>query len=134
MQKFYIKETAIGKVISKPTDIYEEFQELAKADQESFWLVGLNTANKIILKECVFLGGINHSIVDVKIIFKRLLLKGCSSFLCIHNHPAGSLNPSPEDSRLTKRIKEVGMIIGISLLDHIIIGDGYYSYEENGVL
>lgn len=132
MIKFYVKEEATIK-ISDPESIYQEFKDLSHADQESMWVVGLNSANGIILKECLFLGGLNYSIVDPKLLFRRLLKAGCISFIIIHNHPAGSIKPSEEDNHVTRKIKDISKIIEIAFLDHIIIGEkGYYSYKTYG--
>jgi DNA repair protein RadC len=135
MQKFYIKEKSGTTALTSPQKVYEEFKTLSKADQESFWIIGLNTANKIIVKECIFLGGINCSTIDVKLIFRRLLQAGCNSFLCLHNHPGGQLTPSKEDITVTRKIKETGQIISLPLLDHIIISsEGFYSFRESNNL
>ena len=132
MQKFYVKEKVSVNALCSAQEVYEEFKALKDADQESFWVIGLNNANKVILKDCLFLGGLNCSIVDVKLIFRRLLKAGASGFLCVHNHPGGNIHPSTEDDRVTEKIKETGKIIGLPLLDHIIVGGGYYSYRESG--
>jgi DNA repair protein RadC len=57
-----------------------------------------------------------------------------SSIICVHNHPSGITNPSPEDLKITKKLVEVGNILGIPVIDHIIIGEDYYSfYEKNNI-
>jgi len=132
--KIYIKEKAGDIALTSPGKVCEEFKALSKADQESFWLLGLNQANKGVLKECIFLGGLSECMIDIKIIFRRLLQAGCAQFICIHNHPGGCFTPSKYDNEITNRIKEAGKIIDLPLLDHIIIGDGYFSYKENNRL
>lgn len=67
-------------------------------------------------------------------IFIRLLLVGASNFVIAHNHPSGDCTLSKEDINLTKRIKYCADIMGIPLLDHIIIGEGYNSFHQNGLL
>ena len=61
----------------------------------------------------------------------RLCLCGASSFMLIHNHPSGECTPSNEDIQITKRLEECGKLMNIELIDHIIIGDGYFSFKEN---
>jgi len=133
--KFYVKETPTSNPLTSALAVAKEFNSLKSADQESVWIVGLDAASKTIFKECVFLGGINCSVVDPKLIFRRLLGVGAISFICVHNHPGGQILPSKEDNLSTKKLREIGKIIDLNLLDHIIIaGDGYYSYKENGIL
>lgn len=64
----------------------------------------------------------------------KALLCGAVSIIVVHNHPSGDAAPSKEDINVTKRIKKAGEVIGIGLLDHIIIGDGYYSFLENDLI
>ena len=69
-----------------------------------------------------------------KNILTRVLLTGCPNIVLIHSHPSGDTSPSQADVKLTSRIKEACNIIGIKLLDHIIVGDDYYSFMEHNVL
>ena len=79
----------------------------------------------------LFVGTVNRSLVHPRDIFKEAYLLNASSVICMHNHPSGEVYPSEEDERLTERLKYVGNVLGIDVLDHIIIGDGYYSFLEN---
>ncbi|MFH0925078.1 MAG: JAB domain-containing protein [bacterium] len=121
--KFYIKKFPVNEAVlfNRADAVYNEFCDLRAADQESFWILGLDTEMKAVVKECIFLGGINSSVVDLRIVFKRLIYAGAASFICIHNHPSGNLTPSQEDNAITRRLLEGGRILGINLTDHIII-------------
>ena len=133
--KLYIKEKASGERINKPEQVFEILKNIGSADQESVWLIGLNTANKEIFRDCIFLGGLNSAAVDPKIFFRRLLNSGCCSFIMAHNHPSGSLNPSPEDVKLTEQLKQGAKILDLEFLDHLIIGENhFYSMKEAGTL
>lgn len=92
--------------------------------QEHFWVFGLNTRNRITAIWLVGLGGMDYCPVDPKIVFRAALLHGCTGILIVHNHPAGSVEPSIEDRTLTQRLNEGAKLLGIRLLDHIIIGNG----------
>lgn len=72
-------------------------------------------------------GSVDSSIVSPREVLIRALLCGASRIILLHNHPSGSLIPSQEDITLTERMKKACNLIGISLIDHIIIGEGYYS-------
>ena len=83
----------------------------------------------------MFVGTINSSIVHPREIFKEAYLLSANSIICVHNHPSGDCSPSKEDIMITKKVKEISMIHGINLIDHIIIGcECYFSFYENNML
>lgn len=78
------------------------------------------------------MGTINNSVVHPREIFKEAYLLSSNGIICVHNHPSGDVSPSKEDINITKRIEEIGIIHGINLIDHVIIGNNsYYSFYEN---
>lgn len=102
--------------------------------QEHFYCVYLDTKNHIIKDKLLFIGTINQSLVHPREVFKEAYLLSATSIICIHNHPSGNVNPSNNDIIITKQLKEVGTLLGINVLDHIIIGkDTYYSFNDNGL-
>ena len=102
--------------------------------QEHFYCVYLDTKNHIIKDKLLFIGTINQSLVHPREVFKEAYLLSATSIICIHNHPSGNVNPSNNDIIITKQLREVGLLLGINVLDHIIIGkDKYYSFNDNGV-
>lgn len=102
--------------------------------EEYLYMIALSTKNKPLGIFEVSHGTVNASLVNPREIFIRLLLSGASNFILAHNHPSGSCTPSNEDCKLTDRINDCARLMGIPLLDHIIIGDGYLSYKEKGLL
>ncbi|MBF2629083.1 RadC family protein [Listeria seeligeri] len=107
--------------------------ELAFLFQEHFQCIFLNTKNQVIYRQTIFVGGLNASIVHPREVFRLALRKSAASLMCFHNHPSGDPSPSSEDLLVTKRLVEAGNIIGITLLDHIIIGKNkYISLKEKG--
>lgn len=114
--------------------IFEYYKHLlGEKKQEYFYCVYLDTKNKIIKDKLLFVGTINEILVHPREIFKEAYLLSASSIICIHNHPTGNVTPSRNDIMITKQLKEVGTILGIQVLDHIIIGkDEYYSFVDNG--
>ena len=133
---FYVREIPLStRGICSSWDIYFRMMDLAKADQESFWVIGYNNQNQEIYNECLFIGGISQCNVDNKILFKRLLMAGASKFIIVHNHPGGKCKPSKYDKRLTNKIKEGSEILELELLDHIIIAKHEYcSLKEDNLL
>lgn len=113
--------------ITNPKDISRLFMDSMKTyKKEVFKLLLLNTKNEVIMTDEISIGNLNSAIVHPREVFNNPIKKSAASIILIHNHPSGNPEPSVEDIDLTKRIVEVGKIIGISVLDHIIIGDGTY--------
>jgi DNA repair protein RadC len=114
---------------------YQILKDMYLLDHEQFVVLALNRANKVIDRIMISAGGTSATVVDMKILFKRLLIAGASSFIAAHNHPSGNLQPSEADIDLTKKIVEAGKILELRMLDHIIIaGSGYYSFADSGYI
>ena len=89
---------------------------------------------KLKKKKLLFIGTINYSVVHPREIFKEAYMIGAVSIIIIHNHPTGDVNPSHQDIETTKKIIEVGKLLGIKIDDHVIVGqNNYYSFFENGL-
>ncbi|MBO6145277.1 MAG: DNA repair protein RadC [Bacilli bacterium] len=112
--------------------VYEFIKDEFNDNQEYFFCLYLDTKNNFIDKKLLFIGTINKSIVHPREIFKYAYLLSASKIICVHNHPSGEIDPSKEDIILTKNLIEIGNLQGINIIDHIIIGNGYYSFKENG--
>ena len=122
--------------ISNPRDVAQavraRIQDKAK---EHFTLVLLNTRNKIIRVETISTGTLNASLVHPREVFKEAIAHTASSVIIAHNHPSGDTEPSEDDIRLTKRLVEVGRLVGIEVLDHIIVTKKeYLSFKEKGLM
>lgn len=103
--------------------------------QENFVTLFLNVKNQIIHQQTIFIGSLNASIVHPREVFREAVKRSAASIICAHNHPSGNPAPSPEDIDVTKRLQEAGLIMGIELLDHVIIGDHQFiSLKEKGYM
>lgn len=122
--------------ISSSKDAYQILKlHLADLRTEEFWAVFLNQSNKVIHLAQLTQGGINQSIVDIRIVFKTALEHFATGIIISHNHPSGNLKPSTEDIDITKKIKEAGNLMNIQLLDHLIITqNSYLSFADEGIL
>jgi DNA repair protein RadC len=122
--------------IRSSSDIYEYVHPLiADLPHEEFWILYLNKSNRVIEREKVSSGGVTGTVVDVKIIMKHAIEKLATSIALCHNHPSGNINPSDADITLTKRIRDAGNLLDITVVDHIIIGDkSYYSFNDEGMI
>ncbi len=121
--------------ITSPDDVVELLQvRMALYDREHFVAVLLNTKNRVISLETISIGSLNSSLVHPREVFKSAIKASASSIIIAHNHPSGDPTPSSEDLTITQRLVEAGEIIGISILDHIIIGSYYLSFREKGFI
>lgn len=109
--------------------------DLMDLPHEEFWVMLLNRANRMTRKKRISEGGVSGTVADPKIIFKLALDDLASGIIVVHNHPSGNLKPSDSDINLTKKIKEAGKVLEISLLDHLIIAhDRYFSFADEGLI
>jgi DNA repair protein RadC len=131
-----VQEIPEKAVISNSDDAYFILKnQLSDLRTEEFWAIFLNQSNKVIHISQLTQGGINQSIVDVRILFKTALDHFSTGIIIAHNHPSGSLKPSKEDINITKKINEAGKTLSIQLLDHIIVTqDAYFSFSDEGLL
>ena len=110
---------------------------LADVDREYFLVLMLDQKNKIIGINTVSVGSLTASVVHPREVFKPAILSNAANILLAHNHPSGQPQPSQEDRVLTVRLVAAGKLLGISVLDHVIIGDGtsaYFSFADEGLL
>jgi DNA repair protein RadC len=97
-------------------------KDLKKCDREKFICIHLNNKNQIISFEVVSTGSLTSSIVHPREVYKGAILSNAASVIFMHNHPSGDPEPSNDDLEITKRLEKAGEILGISVLDHIIVG------------
>lgn len=118
--------------ITSPQDVAEMFIPILRDEnKEKFFVVCLNSANKIIKHELISVGNLNSSVVHPREIFKVAIDNSSASIILIHNHPSGNPEPSNEDIRITKKMVETGKIMNIPVFDHLIIaGETYTSFVE----
>ena len=114
-------------------NIVDYFSYLFKdKKQEEFYVIYLDSKKKYISKKRLCVGSINFTIAHPREIFKEAYLLSASSIICIHNHPSGDATPSKIDNAITEKIRQIGLLHDITLVDHLIIGkEKYYSYFEN---
>ena len=120
------------KLIS-PKTVYDFFFFLIDKYQEQVYCIYLDAKKRVIKDKLIFIGTVNHSLIHPRDIFKEAYKLNASFLICVHNHPSGDVNPSEDDINTTKRLKEVGNLTGVKLIDHIIVSEKtYYSFLENG--
>ncbi|MGB1701278.1 MAG: JAB domain-containing protein, partial [Nannocystaceae bacterium] len=98
--------------------------QLVGAMAEHFMAVGLNARHRVVMFEVIAVGSLGHVDVHPRELFRRAVSTGVHSMVLAHNHPSGSPSPSDADVALTRRMVEVGALLGIPVLDHVIVASG----------
>jgi len=136
-RKEVVREDApawVSKRYTSPSQVFEMFLDLQMEAKEHFIALHMDGKNRISCLDRISVGSLNQSIVHPREVFKTACLSSAAAILLIHNHPTGDPTPSREDMEITRRLKEAGDLLGIKILDHIIIGDSYLSFVEQGLL
>lgn len=122
--------------IGSSKNAYEAINDvLSDLPHEEFWVLYLNRKNEIIKRENISKGGVTGTVADGKIIFKNAVNLLASSVILCHNHPSGNLSPSQADIQLTKKMKEIGVVMDTPVIDHIIVGNNnYFSFADENLL
>jgi DNA repair protein RadC len=103
-------------------------------NQEELWVLLLNTRNQVLGMEAIYKGSLNTSMVRLSEVFRPAIEAPAAAVIVAHNHPSGDPSPSPEDVSITRQMAQAGDLLDITLLDHLIIGDGVHiSLKERGL-
>lgn len=123
--------------LNNPDKIFEIATKVLKLDrkaEEYFYVLAMNSQNEIIGVFQASHGTVNQSLVGAREVFLRLVLCGAVHFVALHNHPSGTVTPSQDDVKTTKRLMDAGKLLGIPLIDHLIIGrNTYLSFASEGI-
>jgi DNA repair protein RadC len=102
---------------------------------EYFYLICLNRANQVLGFHQVSKGGISGTVTDVRVIYQVAIKSNSSALILAHNHPSGNTAPSEADLKITRKIKEAGAMLDISVLDHLILtNEGYMSMADDAIM
>ncbi|PWT91504.1 MAG: hypothetical protein C5B54_05190 [Acidobacteria bacterium] len=121
---------------SQSQTVYQYFEpKLRGRVQEEFWVVALDTKNRLIVAQSITKGTLSGSLVHPREVFGFAIKNSAASIIILHNHPSGDPQPSLEDRKVTTQIAQAGKLMGIELLDHVIIGQScYFSFRDQGLL
>jgi DNA repair protein RadC len=125
---------ARGQRLAGASDVWTYFRaRLAALRVEEFWAVSLDVRHRVQSETCLARGSLTGVEVHPRDIFRPLIRNAAAAVIFCHNHPSGDPAPSRQDLELTGRLREVGELCGIPVLDHVIVGwDGYTSLAERG--
>lgn len=122
-------------VIESSKDVVDLFSYLRNEPQEHFCSVLLDSRNQIIRTITVHKGTINMSIVGPREVFRDAIREAAASVIVVHNHPSGDPEPSPEDVDITSKLVEIGKMLDMPVIDHVIIGNPrWVSFREKGLI
>lgn len=108
---------------------------LSDLPHEEFWILFLDRGNRVLDRTRVSQGGLHGTVADPKVIFKETIDRRASSIILCHNHPSGQLRPSDEDIVLTRKLVDGGLLLDITVHDHLIVtATGYFSFADNRML
>lgn len=129
-----VREALSSVAYTTPHSVAAAFRDEARADRECFWVVHLNTNHHVIERDLVSVGTVRAALVHPREVFKKAILNGACGIITVHNHPSGSLTPSPEDLEIWRRLDQTGEVIGIKVFDHVIVTPcgGFYSRTKAG--
>ncbi len=142
-QRLVRENVGENPLVATPEEAAAVLRERARGlDREVFWVLLLNTKNRLIAPPCeVSKGTLNSSLVHPREIFKPAVQYSAANVILAHNHPSGDPSPSAQDIKITKQLVDAGRLMGISVLDHVIIGrkiregsDDFLSLRESGLV
>ena len=121
--------------IHSPADAAEMVRyEMGALEQEHLRVILLDTRNRVISVEKIYVGSLNSSTVRVGELFRPAIQRSAASVILLHNHPSGDPSPSPEDVALTRSVVQAGKLLDIEVLDHLVIGlNRWVSLKEKGL-
>lgn len=107
---------------------------LDRMAEEYVYMTAFSSAFKVLGVFEISHGSVSASLISPREVFIRLLLSGAANFVICHNHTSGLCTPSEKDIDMTKRLKKCADLMGVRFIDHIIIGDSYYSFQEHKLM
>lgn len=127
--------TNINEVYDNPTKVFYHLEtKMSHLSQEHFLIMILDNHNRLIAEKTLFIGSVNMSIVSAREIFREALAFNGVSIICVHNHPSGDAHPSSEDISMTQKLVDLGKMMNVDIVDHIITGrNQYYSFKAEKV-
>ena len=131
-----VKESSKGQALSNSQEVYNIMKPMfaREDDVERVYLIFLDARNKILAIENLFSGSITSSTIYSREIVKRIIQLKATAVVLVHNHPSGETAPSTEDKAITIKVAIAAGSIDVLLHDHIIIGDGYQSMADTGLI
>ena len=125
---------ARGRFLGNAADVWTHYRaRLAMSPVEEFWMLALDVRHRVLLESCAARGSLTGVEVHPRDVFRALIRSAAASVIFCHNHPSGDPTPSRQDLELTTRLRQVGELCGIAVLDHVVVAsDGFVSLASRG--
>lgn len=125
-----------GRLLANSAEVWTHYRaRLGSSPVEEFWMLALDVRHRLLFETCVARGSLTGVEVHPRDVFRTLIRGAAASVIFCHNHPSGDPTPSRQDLDLTKRLREVGELCGIAVLDHVVVAsDGFVSIASRGEL
>lgn len=135
-RRLAIEPARRGDRIRGPEDVFRRLGPILRdRKQEEFWVLYLDSQNRVVCERRVTVGLLNSSLVHPREVFSTAISRAAASVILAHNHPSGDPDPSPEDLDVTVQMVESGRLLGIPVRDHIVLGDtSFVSLLERGLM
>lgn len=133
-KRFSQEEIRRGESFGSSADVFNHYREqLGSLKKEEFHVLLLDAKNRKLKDVRVSEGSLTSSLVHPREVFQPIIRESAAAAILVHNHPSGDPMPSQEDLQITQRLREVGQVMGVHILDHLIIGKGrYISFVDDG--
>jgi DNA repair protein RadC len=133
-RRVHAQRLPVGRTLRTSHEIFEAYHaRMRDLRKERFVAVHLDAKNRLLREELISEGTLTASLVHPREVFGPAMREHTVALLLVHNHPSGDPEPSPEDHEVTRRLQQVGDLVGIRVVDHVVIGDGrYVSFLERG--
>lgn len=122
-------------LLMSPKDVWSELKDIRSNKKEHFVIFFLDVRNQEIKREIISIGSLNASLVHPREVFEPAVRYLTAQIIISHNHPSENIEPSDDDLEITKRLINVGEILGIEVIDHVIVTkNNFLSFKENGII
>jgi DNA repair protein RadC len=131
-----VKEESRGQYLKSSTEAYYVLKPIFAEvnDVERMYCIFMDTKNNILSIDKVATGSLTSSSIYPRELIKLALKHKAGSVVISHNHPSGDSHPSKEDKLMTLKLTFAFKAIDVSLLDHIVVGDSYFSFADEGIM
>lgn len=132
----YSKQRISLKILLNSSKLVADYLQtkIGNKNEEHFMILYFDTKNKLINEE-ISIGTLNASLVHPREVFKKAIINNTAQIIIAHNHPSGDPKPSEDDITTTKRLVDAGKLVGISIIDHLVVGNGkYFSFKDSGII
>lgn len=126
-------QSCVHKRLGSASDVFRETQDIRYEPVENFIMFSVNVRHVVIKRHVIARGCLSGVEVHPRDTFRPAIIDGAAALIFAHNHPSGDSIPSREDIELTKRLREIGTLVGIHVLDHVVVAsDGFTSIADRG--